>query len=268
MESNKLRIATWNVQRPESGDDARLPQLAHRLRSMDADIWILTETHQSLSPGLEYRAAFTRQMRGKFHLGECRTAIWSRLPIAKTIATHDPETAVCVEVTTDNGAILVYGTVIPYHQAGVGQRTYRSGGVDVTGMQPWQLHYESIDRHLHDLMSISQRHPDHPICFGGDFNQSRDGRKWGGGRQWYGTEEGRRRMTDCLNRMGLHCVTETDFVAAGAIAGRSNVDHLCVSQALVQDVALASAWNADLLEGGPVSDHSGVFIDLCRNQRG
>ena len=68
-----------------------------------------------------------------------------------------------------------------------------------SGEKGWQLQYESILEHQRDWQHSKERFPDHHLCVGGDFNQRRDGRRWGKwNRQWYGTNQGRNQLTECL----------------------------------------------------------------------
>jgi len=52
-----LRIATWNLERPEALDDPRVAIQRQQLQQIDADVWILTETHTDVAPGpaFQYR---------------------------------------------------------------------------------------------------------------------------------------------------------------------------------------------------------------------
>ncbi len=138
-------IATWNLRRPR-GLDSRLERLLSKIREVDADIWILTETHHNAVPGSEYRSSSSIELGGIFVAGERRTTIWSRLPIISEQQVGDPETAACVEVETPGGRMIVYGTVLPYGNAGTNY-AYRSGGQLQEGRKAWELHYESIAEH-------------------------------------------------------------------------------------------------------------------------
>lgn len=254
----KLRIATWNIERPRTGRSEKINALVERMKSVEADIWILTESHEDVSPGSEFKCVATTRIDNPLthSPGENRTSIWSRLPITEGVATFDKETAVCVNINTPLGPMLVYGTVIPYHAAGT-KYPYRSRGFDIDGKKAWHLHYESIAEHEADLLRLQSLYPDHHFCFGGDLNQNRDGRRW------YGTNKGRELLTKALDTCKLTCVTEEDFVAHGDLVERSNIDHLCLSQDLTERVTTAGVW--DIEEYAPkklLSDHNGVWIDL------
>jgi len=256
----KLRIATWNLERPQSTKPEKMAALSERMQAIDSDIWILTEAHQTASPALGYTSVCTSTIKDPLthSEGECRTAIWTRLPINQIVETHDPETAVCIEIETTFGPMLVYGTVIPYHAAGT-KYSYRSGEEDVTGKKAWQLHYESIARHSADWKRIRSEHPNHHFCCGGDFNQNRDGRRW------YGTKQGRQLLGDALQENGLACATEEDFRGTGKLTSRANIAHICLNQERTRKLTEVGAWEAGLLPNAKrLSDHNGVWVDIER----
>ena len=54
-----LKIATWNLARVLPKQAARTAKIVGWLDRVDADVWVLTETHDSVSPGLGYSAVST-----------------------------------------------------------------------------------------------------------------------------------------------------------------------------------------------------------------
>ena len=133
-----MRIATWNLERPKPRQLDKIEALQARMRAVDADVWILTETNSCVSPGSEYRCFESPKLTGpeRYAIGENRTTIWSRLPMGQEpVETHDPETAVCAEVRHGGSLFLIYGTIIPYHAAGT-KYPYRFEGEVVIGRNP------------------------------------------------------------------------------------------------------------------------------------
>lgn len=199
---------------------------------------------------------------------ECNKAILiARYPIVKSIKTHCSATAVCAELKgTPIGPCLIYGTIIPY--CGAGSRYhYQYAGKNRVGEKGWNLHYESIALHQKDLLRLKQQFPKHRIFFAGDFNQSRDGRTWwNSARQWYGTQQGRNQLTECLDASGLRCVTEVDFVKMGKITTMSTVDHICVDDRVASKISAVGGWDAPLIDGKRSSDHCGVWVTLASAQ--
>src|SRR6266566_1969624 len=51
-----MRLATWNLARPRPGS-VRASRLLTHVALVDADVWVLTETHLAVSPGPSFRLA-------------------------------------------------------------------------------------------------------------------------------------------------------------------------------------------------------------------
>lgn len=242
-----MRIATWNLERPKP----RSAKNRHRidfLRSLDADVLILTETHVAIDLGPNYVSASTEPSPRKPRPGESVATIWwhgDRCQSVQRVPTEDPREAVCVELTTTVGPTLVYGSIIPYHG-------YR--GPD--GKSPaWAEHQEAITWQGRDWFELRQAHPEHAFIAGGDYNQVRDGV----GR--YGTPTVRKALTDALAAAGLVCVTEQDFVANGQLLSRHSVDHICLDANTAGRVSTVRSWES-LQSGLRLSDHNGVWVDV------
>lgn len=256
-----MRIATWNLRCPRETKPDRSAALQARIREINADVWILTETNQNVSPGDEFASYMSTSIAGLHSPGESRTTVWSRFHVEQQIDTHDPESAVCIEIDSPIGHLVVYGTVFPYQSAGT-KGAYRYLGTGVVGKRSGELHYDSISMHENDWLKIRERFPDHSICVAGDLNQSRDGRRWGLGRTpWAGTKKGRDLLSKSLNRAGLVCTTEEDFVESGKLTTRSTVEHLCFDSELAKKVK-ADAWEAGPFDGKKLSDHNGLHVDI------
>src|SRR5665647_2392857 len=110
-----LKVATWNLARVLPKDTARRAKIVGWLDRIDADVWVLTETHNSVSPGPEYSAASTGYSERPGEPGERWVTIWSRLPIEPLPPTRDPARTVAALVQPPDGApLVVYGTVLPW----------------------------------------------------------------------------------------------------------------------------------------------------------
>ncbi len=215
---------------------------------VDADIWILTETHVDHSPGPGYDGVHTPAIPDRRPADERWVGIWSRYPIAPIT---DPRprgrgTAAAL-VSTPTGDIVVYGCVIAW-----ANDPLLADGSPAT---MWRAHAETIAQIDHDLVVIRDRYPSLPIFVGGDFNQDRDGSGW------YGTNAVRQQLTDVLDRHGLACVTGFDVVAAGLLDNHHLVDHICVPATLAER-ATVNCWEILDEKGVRLSDHPTVAIDL------
>jgi exonuclease III len=257
-----MRIATWNLWRPKNSFSERSRVLRDKIDQVNADIWILTETHREVGPSVFVNHHFSDPIVGLHHAGECRTAIWSKYPTINIVETYDPCTALCVELDSPLGGLLVYGTVIPYGQAGL-KHPYWFNCRKQKATSSWELHYEAIAIHQRELSRLKQAYPNHKICVAGDFNVSLDGHRWGTNRkQWYGTAVGRSKLIECLSENRLELSTKLDFVDLGMLATRSNVDHICLSHELAERVDKVYAWETPTMNEKKASDHNGVHLDV------
>jgi hypothetical protein len=243
----RMRIATWNLERPDPADVARIQARLEKIREVRADLWILTETHEVIDLSTTHHGAATAPSVRKPLPGESCVTVWSRWPILRRVDTSDPSEAVCVEVAHPQGPLLVYGSIIAY-----------AGYKGPDGMsRMWEEHYRFIEWHARDWKQLRDEFPEHCLITGGDYNQNRDGARW------YGTRKGRDLLTVAMSTAGLNCVTEEDFVKAGKLLDRHTVDHLCMDQTLAAArVVGVGVWERTRADGMRLSDHSGVFVDL------
>lgn len=241
-----MKIATWNLERPKPQDIDLNAARLEKIRQIDADIWIFTETHEAMDLSATHHGAATTPSPRKPRPGESCATIWSRWPILQTIPTTAPTEAVCVEVAHPQGSLLVYGSIIAYH-----------GYKGPDGTSPaWHEHYRYIQWHGEDWLRLRKDYPKHRLITGGDYNQSRDGSGW------YGNPTGRDMLSAALHAAGLTCVTEENFRASGKLQTRGNVDHLCVDTAWARQVISVSPWEAGVLGTQQLSDHNGVMVEI------
>jgi hypothetical protein len=72
-----LRIANWNLERVAPNQN-RAATIRSAMSDIAADIWILTETHQQISPGEEFSPVTSEDPDRESKPGERWAAIWSR----------------------------------------------------------------------------------------------------------------------------------------------------------------------------------------------
>jgi len=217
-----MRIATWNLNRPTKNGPKKNSERRKKVYELNADIWILTETHTSIDLSPEYRGEATRPSPRKDLPGESCATIWSRWPIVRRIKTVDETESVCVEIAGPDQELrlLVYGCIIPW-------KNYR--GRDGSS-KPWEENWKFIELYGRDWSRLVSEFPTHTLIVGGDFNQDRDGSRW------YGQEPGYTLLSKAMQAAGLVCVTEEDFVKVGKLKERHSVDHICVSRNLSDPV--------------------------------
>lgn len=256
--STFIRIATWNLRRPGK-NSPRNPIINQKLREINADIWILTETHRAVSPGHSYKAQETMPL--PWHRdGESSTTIWSRWKMTPvTVFADQPcdipsmglrrqgyytqhqgsSIAACVEISTPIGSLLVYGTIITWFN------DQGPNGVSKYGVE----HKQSIADHAADWRRLRAAYQI-PLCVGGDFNSLV---REPIGQVRAGTKEARGILCTALHDNGLTCVTDTFEYA---------IDHLCLSADWAAYPRHVAQWQAFYDGNKPVSDHKGVYVDI------
>lgn len=244
-----MRLATWNVERPKPTGWKIPPAQRRRMAEVDADIWVLTETHLQHAPTDAHTyAAFSPPHPGRRPAHERWVAIWSRFPLEElSVPAANRRGTLATRITTPAGDILVYGTVIPW----ANEPTDDAG----RPARMWEVHLAEITRQSDDWAVLRERYPDTPLVVAGDFNQDRDGSGW------YGTARTREALTRALDRSGLHCLTSSDAIAAGWLESSHLVDHICVSSHLT-DRATVRCWEKVDGDGQRLSDHPVVAIDI------
>lgn len=238
---HSIRIVTWNVERPRTGSLTRNAIINAKLREVDPDIAILTETHCHIQLDTTFHSCATaisaenqwRYLNNPHTPGEHCCIIWSRWPIARTLPTADPDHAVCAEISTPGGPLLVYGSIITWHA---------DKGSDGTAHN-WTEHHKAIEWHGRDWARLGGGLP---LCAAGDFNTTLDG-------TYYGTRHGRDLLRAALSESDLVCVTERL---------PQTIDHICLSRPWADLVERCFRWQAYGARERPISDHYGVGVDL------
>lgn len=252
------KIANWNLERPKS--ETKKTKLAiEKILEINADIIVLTETSKSV----DLREFYPFQISTKSYErtpDEQWVTIWSKWEILKQIETFDNFRTVSGTIKSPFGDIIVFGTIIPYHQAGV------------SGIRYGNLNYKIWEYHEKDLYAQSENwkklieNEKLPLFVIGDFNQTRFNN------QGYGTVRVREILTNLLKEIDLECVTEIDFSEKYLTEDpikkkiRNNIDHICVSKNLLKEMTKmeVGAWNNFTENGEYMSDHNGVYIEFER----
>jgi exonuclease III len=193
-----------------------------------------------------------------------QAAIWSKWPIKEKITTFDKYRTTCALIDAPFGELLVYATIIPYHNAGVidgGKYAYAP-----RKYKAWEMHKENILLQGADWLKISSEYRDVPFVVAGDFNQTRDKQKYG-----YGTKITRELLTTVLAACNLSCLTEEDFDKNEKLQKdpkkgyvRKNIDHICVSKDWAESLKkkYIGAWDHFNVDGTYMSDHNGVYLEF------
>jgi hypothetical protein len=256
--SRKSRIATWNLERPLK-ISKRVQLALQKIEALNPDIIILTETSSIVDLGSEYYAVKSKEILKCPN--EQWVTIWTRWPIVRELKTYDDTKAICALIAAPFGNLIVYGTILPYHMAGV-----NGGKYPEQNCTPWELHEKSIVGLGIDIKTYLAEYQEIPICVAGDFNQTRDNCKGG-----YGLNRLRLLLSEILRGYHLDCLTEENFGETGKLKQnprtgktRRNIDHILVSSkwhSSFQNLDI-NAWDHFTDQGVFMSDHNGVFIDF------
>jgi endonuclease/exonuclease/phosphatase family metal-dependent hydrolase len=234
-----VRIGTWNVAygRGTRPNERRRNQMAE----YDADVWILTETHDDLSPGPDYKAVHARQRADEARdvvEGSRWVSVWSRVGfLARAIPLTDPQRTVAGLIDLSPGRLLVYGTVLPW-----GNDRSRAG---MTG---------ELDRQAPEWSALPKQF-DARCCVAGDFNVNL------GGPHYYGSETNKAAVRSCLKRAGLEPVTDYDHTKEHR-PEHGVIDHVAVSRQAAGDAEVVAVFGPRNNSDEPMSDHFGVVVDV------
>lgn len=144
-----MRIATWNVERLKHKRE--LEKIKNICDELKADIFVLTETDERIK--LNHKNYFqTPQLPDKnfYKPTENRVSIFTNYNLVKIYPTFDKFTSICVELETEFGNLLVYGTII-----GIFGNRNKNFKIDLL-------------KQIEDFKIFSEKN----ICIVGDFNCS------------------------------------------------------------------------------------------------
>ena len=224
-----MKIATWNVERLEH--KSKLNSIIASCQHEDADILVLTEADEriqlsgyplpcsSMLP-LDHELP-PYQMPVHYAATERRVMIYSKYPCIRQHDTYDETTAVCVELETEYGNLLVYGSIIGIH----GHR------------KPFFT--DELSGQMADLKRFAAE--GYAICFLGDYNCSFAD-------NYYPSNTGKSTILECLAETDMSLLT----------ADRSEcIDHIAISKNFIgSSNPFITEWNLDK----KLSDHKGIAV--------
>jgi endonuclease/exonuclease/phosphatase family metal-dependent hydrolase len=219
-----MNIATWNIERLRH--KSQLDSIIRNCEESSADILVLTETDSQVN--LKYKHCFqtpklieTRPT--DYKPTENRVSIYTNYNLARHHQTYDKYTALCVELSTERGNLLVCGTII-----GIYGNRHKSFAGDLT-------------RQLADIERLTADNKN--VCVCGDFNCSFAD-------NYYYTKFGRAAIEKSFVQSGLELLTRNQPEC---------VDHIALSKAFVGDSAIQiQEWNVDK----SLSDHKGIVVEV------
>ena len=241
-----MKIATWNLERV----DPQTPQAERQqgwIQSINADIWVFTETDQSISPGPAYRSVSSGNPERPSREGERWIQIWVRDGDISPLASADEARTACALVkTNDAQTCLIYGTVLPW--LGSTWRSYSSHEAFAAA-----LHHQQKD-----WRRLQEDYPNVPFILAGDFNQDLNGLPY------YGTRRNKQVLRQTLTDCQLECLTCGHRDPVQRVTGwqHSNIDHICISLNRGMEFLESFAWPQDLNALRGISDHFGVGVGV------
>ena len=216
-----MRIATWNIERLRHKNE--LASIIAACEQVNADILVLTENDSHLN--LDYKSCFSTvppEDKDFYSPTETRVTIYTNYELVRRYNTFDEHTAVCVELKTEVGNLLVYGTII---------------GIYVN------RHENFMRDLLCQIRDIEHLAKENSLCVIGDFNCSFSD-------NYYFTKNGRAALEDAFTRNEITLVTRKQPEC---------IDHIAVSSKAIADVtAEVREWNLDK----KLSDHKGIVVEL------
>ncbi len=245
-----MKLATWNLQRLVSPSDRKMAPIRAHMDAVNADIWVLTETGEEISPGAGYAGIATTGSDRDQEPGEVWTKVWSRWPVEALPPTSDPVRCVAARVVhPQRGAFVVYGTVLPW--SGSSWRGLRGAGGVAFGA--------ALDAQASDWAALRAEFPADDLFVMGDLNQ-----QLGVGSPWYyGSKVNGRRLSEALARLGLVAFTagDNDPVRRGS-NDLACIDHICGPALRASHVRRTSRWPDAPKPVDGLSDHFGMAVEL------
>ncbi|MFT3794923.1 endonuclease/exonuclease/phosphatase family protein [Flavobacterium sp.] len=112
-----MKILSWNVERPKNNPvSPKNIFIIDWIGKIKPDIVFLTETNSAIRFEKYHccqSAALPAIHDGQaYRDGENRVSVWSKFPIVKQLPTYDPYTAICCEIDTPLGHLVLYGSII------------------------------------------------------------------------------------------------------------------------------------------------------------
>ena len=216
-----MRIATWNIERLRHKN--KIQEIIDNCEQANADILVLTETDSRVALNYEYCIS-TKPPKKKdyYNPTETRVTIYTKYEIVERHATYDEHTAVCAELKTEKGNLIVYGTVI-----GIFGNRHNSFMPDLRCQ-------------VNDIERLAK---EKNVCIAGDFNCSFAD-------NYYFTKDGRAALDDVFARNEIALLTREQ---------PDCIDHIAVSNSFITGLTTEiSEWNLDKT----LSDHKGIFVEL------
>ncbi len=238
-----LKLATWNVMLPVS--EPRREALRSHVDQEQADIWVLTETHDGFSLGYPYSHSSAAGRDGQHKIEHRWVTIWSRFPMEKLTTSDEARTA-AVRINWDSESpFIIYGTVLPW----IGSEWRGFAGANGFAFR------EALAVQAADWKQFRQEHPDDEFFVMGDFNQDLVTP------HYYGSLANHAVLEATLQEAGLVALTggEDDPIRRDS-APCACIDHICARADSKWRADPAIRWPEVAVPDQRLTDHFGVSI--------
>lgn len=225
-----MKIATWNIERFKHKQD--LDMLVKACESLNADVLVLTESDERIRLNYRYcfhtptpKDLFTPQFNNplQYRETEHRVSIYTNYECVRQYPTFDKYTALCVELSTEFGNLLIYGTIIGI----LGNRD--------------ALFKSDLSMQVEDFKNLTMA--GHDLCILGDYNCSFAD-------NYYFTVDGREKILRSFADNHISLVTGKQ---------QNCIDHIALSDRLIAGASTkVIEWNLDK----SLSDHKGIMVEF------
>lgn len=241
-----MRIGTWNLECVVFGE-RNADRLAH-LNARDADIWILTETHEEIDLKSTHPHHVRSNDRPRSSNSMHWVSIWSRFPIVSNVEAVDAvRSAICI-VEAPIGQLCLFGTVWPWH-SDQGEYPYDK----VSGAWVRQPHV--VAQQHQEWLRLRESYQGAALCVAGDLNMTF------GGPGNYGSREGRAACAKAMDQLDLACTTAWANVPPGLLEW-SPIDHVLLPNEIARRTRVVDAWRGKPGDPKRLSDHSGIVVEV------
>lgn len=251
-----MRIGTWNV---EYARGSRNSDRLNLLKSKDADILVLTETHSDLDLSKTHVALMSEKRpkleNQKVHDGSTWVTIWSRFPLVRKINVPDSRRMVAAVFDTSIGLLALAGVVLPWHDD-IGDEP----GSQIPPL--WDEHRRVLRDQMKVLMTtMSAESGGCRRVIAGDFN-SHQAFPYPFSYPYPPKEDLRRELAELLSGESFSCHTGHEKVPEPLSPGglpQMLIDHVYTDFGPAFRVETWSGFDG---KSPRLSDHPGVLVDL------
>ena len=219
-----MKIATWNVERLKHYKE--LDKICRICNQIQADILVLTETDSRIKLDYDYcyqTPLLVKSQPDYYAPTENRVSIYTNYKCRSQYPTFDEDTAICVELETERGCLLIYGTIIGIF--GNREKSFR----------------QDLEKQTEDIRKLTENGAD--ICVIGDYNLTFSD-------NYYYTKYGRDMINDTFAKSAVKIITADR---------RECIDHISISERYIGDSSIyIDEWNYDK----SLSDHKGIVAEI------